>query len=159
MVVLVAVVRDCVIVSLALSGWCLASSCLPAPFSVSVLVLVLPAGIVAVSEAIVIVFVVVFLLVVLVDAATAITLPPRIVSSTEAVSVILQEVLPVQLTRTVIVAPEVLMCSTLARALMIMRGLTVASGGVVGVIGGGVVAVIGGGVVAVISVDWPLLAR
>jgi hypothetical protein len=37
-------------------------------------------------------------------------LPRRIVSSTDAVSLMLQEVLPVQLTRTLIVAPEVLMC-------------------------------------------------
>jgi hypothetical protein len=76
-------------------------------------------------------------LVVLVDAARAITLPPRIVSSTDAASVILQEVLPVQLARALIVAPEVLMCSTLARPSRIMRA----------------------GVVAVIGVDWPLLAR
>ena len=61
----------------------------------------------------------------------AITLPLWIVSSTEAVSLILQEMLPVQLTRTLIVAPDVLMCLTVARP----------------------------GVVAVIGVDWPLLAR
>ena len=113
MVLLVTVLRDCVTVSFALSGLCLASSRLPAPFRVSVIVLVAPAGIVAVLEAIVIVFLIV--LVFLVDAATAITLPPRIVSRTEAVSLILQEVPPVQLTRTLIVAPEVLMCLTVAR--------------------------------------------
>ena len=71
-------------------------------------------------------------LVFLVDAARAITLPPRIVSRTEAVSLIVQEVLPVQLTRTLIVAPDVLMCLTVARP---------------------------GAVGAVIGVDRPLLAR
>ena len=54
-------------------------------------------------------------LVVLVDAAMAITLPRRIGSRTAAVSLILQEVLPVQLTRTLIVAPDVLTCLTVAR--------------------------------------------
>ena len=95
------------------------------------IVLVAPAGIVTVLEAIVIVF-----LVVLVDAARAITLPPRIVSRTVPVSLILQEVLPVQLTRTLIVAPDVLMCFTVARP-----------------VGGTGIGV------AVIGVDRPLLAR
>jgi hypothetical protein len=93
-----------------------------------VIVLVLPAGIVAVLEAIVIVF--------LVDAAMAITLQRRIVSSTEAVSLMWQEVVPVQLTRTLTVVPEVVMCLTVARPH--------------GVAGIGVAA---------IGVDWPLLAR
>jgi len=119
----------------------LASSLLPAPFRVSLIVLVLPAGIVTVLEMIVIVFLVVFffllLVLVLVDAATAITLPPRSVSRTEAVSLILQEVVPLQLTRTLTVVPEVLMCLTLARPLTIT----------------------GGGVVAAIDVECPLLAR
>ena len=92
------------------------------------IVLVVPAGIVAVLDAIVTVFLMVFAL--LVDAATAITLPRRIVSRTETVSVTLQEVLPV------IAAPDVLMRVTLARP--------------------GVGAGIG---VAMTGVDLPLLAR
>ena len=115
----------------------MASSFLPARFRVSLIVLVAPAGMVAVLEAIVIVFLVGFFLVVLVEAARAITLPRRIVSSTVPVSLILQEVLPLQCTRTVIVVPEVVMCLTLARP-----GIGVAGIGV-----------------AVIGVDWPLLAR
>src|ERR1022692_3087331 len=141
MVLLVTVVRDCVTVSFALSGWCLASSSVPARLRVSLIVLVAPAGIVAVLEMIVIVFLVVFffllLVLVFVDAATAITLPPRSVSSTVPVSLILQDVLPLQLTRTLTVAPEVVMCLTLARPLTLT----------------------GGGVVAVIGVECPLLAR
>src|ERR1022692_2838540 len=140
MVLRARVLRDCVMVSLALSGWCLAISFLPAAFKVSLIVLVAPAGIVAVLEMIVIVFLVVFFLVlvlVFVDAATAITLPPRSVSSTVPVSLILQGVLPLQLTCTLTVAPEVVMCLTLARPLTLT----------------------GGGVVAVIGVECPLLAR
>jgi hypothetical protein len=123
----------------------LASSFLPALFRVSLIVLVLPAGIVTVMETIVIVFLVVFFFVLfLVDAATAITLPPRIVSSTVPVSLILQEVVPLQRTCTLIVVPEVVMCLTLARPLTV---------------GGGFLTVTGGGVVAVIGVEWPVLAR
>ena len=142
----VRVLRVWVMVSLALRGWCLPRSFLPALFRLSLIVLVAPAGIVAVLERIVIVFLVVVFLVVFLDpdAARAITLPRRIVSSTDAVSLMLQEVLPVQLTRTLIVAPDVVMCWTLARPLTI---------------GGGFSTVTGGGVVAVIGVDWPLLAR
>lgn len=142
-VLLVTVLGAWVTVSFVLSVWCLANSRVPAALRVSLIVLVAPAGIVAVLEAIVIVFLVVFFLV-LVDAATAITLPPRIVSSTVPVSLILQEVVPVQLTRTLIVAPEVVMCWTLARPLPV---------------GSGCLTVTGGGVVAVIGVDWPVLAR
>ena len=134
MVLWVRGLRVWVMVSFALSGLWLASSFLPAAFRVSLIVLVAPAGIVAVWERIVIVFLVVFLDP---EAARAITLPRRSVSSTEAVSLILQEVVPVQLTRTLIVAPDVLMCLTLARPLTITRA----------------------GVVAVIGVDRPLLAR
>ena len=54
-------------------------------------------------------------LMVLVDAARAITLPRRMIGSrTAAVSLILQEVLPVQATSTLIVAPDVLTCFTVA---------------------------------------------
>src|ERR1700733_2534484 len=138
MVLWATVLGDCVIVSFALRGWCLASSLLPAPFRVSLIVLVLPAGIVTVLEMIVIVFLVVFFFLLLVlDAATAITLPPRIVSSTVPVSLILQAVLPLQFTRTLTVALVVLMCLTLARPLTVG----------------------GGGALAVIGVERPLLAR
>ncbi len=124
---LVTVLPAWAIVSLVLSGLCLTSSFLPVPFRLSLTVSLLPPAIVTVSVPTMTVF-----LVVLAEAAMAVSLPFLSVSRTERVSVIVHEPLPEQLTGMLAVVPEMFTCPTDA-----LPGLVE--------------------LVAVIAADWPLL--